>query len=99
MFVTETERVSATIAQGARKLCVETEFFAGVAWMRSPQRRERPRSYHGDHDILRRKRTALGAGWQPMVIDNPIIMSLNISAKMVDQKVDYLLGDLFYYRG
>lgn len=102
MFVTETERVSQIIAQGARNGLHETEFFAReiVAWMRSPQRREQIdgwRYYHGDHDILRRKRTALGADGKPMVIDNLPNHHVidNQYAKMVDQKVDYLLGNPF----
>ena len=102
MFVTETERINQIIAQGAHSGMRETEFFAReiAAWLHSPQRLEQIdgwRYYHGQHDILQRKRTALGEDGQLVVIDNLPNHHIidNQYAKMVDQKVNYLLGNPF----
>lgn len=52
------------------------------------------RYYLGLHDILSRKRTAIGADGKPTIIDNLPNNRIvdNQYKKMVDQKVNYLLG-------
>ena len=52
------------------------------------------RYYRGFHDILKRQRTAIGEGGRPLVVDNLPNSRIvdNQYAKMVDQKVNYLLG-------
>lgn len=68
-----------------------------AAWKDSPRRRAQldgERYYRGDQDILRRKRTAIGAGGELKEVrnlpNNKIID--NQYALRVDQKTNYLLG-------
>ncbi len=68
-----------------------------VNWLNSPMRREQldgERYYRGDHDILHKKRTALGEDGKLVVVNNlPNNRRVdNQYAKMVDQKKNYLLG-------
>lgn len=68
-----------------------------TAWKSSAARREMldgDRYYNGDHDILRRQRTAIGADGKLQVIDtlpNNRIVD-NQYAKHVDLKTNYLVG-------
>lgn len=83
----------------AGKPITELQFFALelTEWEHSPQRREMldgVRYYQGDHDILKRKRMAIGKNGQLVEIkhlpNNRIVD--NQYAKHVDQKRNYLLG-------
>lgn len=73
---------------------LEREFFR---WVRSPKRGEMlegDRYYRGEHDILSGQRTVIGEGGQPEAArnlpDNRVVD--NQYAKVIDQKVNYLLG-------
>ena len=77
----------------------ELEFYAKelTDWETSPERREMidgDRYYTGDHDILRRQRTAIGPDGKLIVIENLPNNRIvdNQYAKHVDQKANYLLG-------
>lgn len=77
----------------------ELEFYAKelTDWETSPERREMidgDRYYTGDHDILKRQRTAIGPDGKLIVIENLPNNRIvdNQYAKHVDQKANYLLG-------
>ena len=77
----------------------ELEFYAKelTEWETSPERREMidgDRYYTGDHDILKRQRTAIGPDGKLIVIENLPNNRIvdNQYAKHVDQKANYLLG-------
>lgn len=66
-------------------------------WLMSPARKmqiDSERYYRGDHDILRKKRTVIGASGELEEVNNlPNYRIINnIFGKMVDQKKNYLLG-------
>lgn len=66
-------------------------------WLYSPERIAQvtgERYYNGEHDVLRRKRTAIGEGGNLIEIDNLPCNKIvdNQYAKMADQKRNYLLG-------
>ena len=66
-------------------------------WLNSPSRIEQldgDRYYHGNHDILFKKRTVIGEDGSLVEVDNlPNNRKVdNQYAKMVDQKKNYLLG-------
>lgn len=66
-------------------------------WKRSPQRKamlDGERYYKGEHDILKRRRQAIGEGGTLQDINNLPNNRIvdNQYGKMVDQKVNYLLG-------
>lgn len=68
-----------------------------TAWEHSPERKEMfdgDRYYMGDHDILHRRRTAIGPDGKLIPVDNLPNNRIvdNQYAKHVDQKVNYLLG-------
>lgn len=68
-----------------------------IHWLTSPVRLDQlngERYYRGHHDILRKKRTVLGADGEVVEVDNlPNNRCVdNQYAKMVDQKKNYLLG-------
>ena len=77
----------------------ELEFYARelTDWETSPERREMidgDRYYTGDHDILKRQRTAIGPDGKLITIENLPNNRIvdNQYAKHVDQKANYLLG-------
>lgn len=77
----------------------ELQFYAKelTEWETSPERREMldgDRYYMGDHDILRRQRTAIGPDGKLVVVSNVPNNRIvdNQYAKHVDQKTNYLLG-------
>jgi SPP1 family phage portal protein len=97
MFLSETDRINAQLLQSApltlRELAERdiTRFYA------SPKRRDMltgERYYRGEHDILRRKRTAIGEGGKMTELDNLPNNRVvnNLYRLLVDQKVNYLLG-------
>lgn len=101
---TETARINRLIRAGAGAGLSELEFFAReiVAWEKSPERLEQmagERYYSGDHDILTRKRTAIGPDGKLMVLENLPNAHVvdNQYTKMVDQKVNYLVGKPFTF--
>lgn len=66
-------------------------------WKMSPLRRmqlDAERYYNGDHDILRRRRTAIGAGGELQAVDNLPNNRIvdNQFQRLVDQKANYLLS-------
>lgn len=96
---TETARINRLIAEGGTRGLTERQFFAReiVLWERSPERREQIKGdayFNGRHDILDRKRTAIGADGKLVEVfnlpNNRVID--NQYAKMVSQKTNYLLG-------
>jgi SPP1 family phage portal protein len=103
LFVeTETARINRLIEEGAGTGLTERQFFAReiVAWKGSPERVEQMKGetyYSGKHDIVDRKRTAIGADGKLFEVtnlpNNKVID--NQYAKMVDQKTNYLLGKPF----
>ena len=99
---TETYRINRLIEAGAGNGLTERQFFAReiVAWKTSPVRMDQIRGdayYNGDHEILHRKRTAIGPDGKPEQVDNlPNNRVIdNQYAKMVNQKTNYLLGKPF----
>ena len=101
---TETARVNRLIRAGAGAGLTELEFFAReiVAWEKSSERLEQmagERYYSGEHDILKRKRTAIGPDGKLMVLENlPNAHVIdNLYGLMVDQKTNYLVGKPFTF--
>lgn len=101
---TETARLNRLIEDGAGTGMTELQFFAKEidAWKKSPERIEQITGemyYAGKHDILSRKRTAIGEDGKLVEVknlpNNKIID--NQYAKMVDQKTNYLLGKPFTF--
>lgn len=93
----EHELLSARLKEN--KPMTEPQFFAAEinAWEHSAARREMldgERYYAGDHDILRRRRTAIGKDGEPVEIKNIPNNRIvdNQYAKHADQKKNYLLG-------
>ena len=89
---TETARINRLIDEGAGKGLTEREFFAReiVAWKSSPERLEQIKGevyYDGRHDILDRKRTAIGVDGKLVEVKNLPNNHIvdNQYAKMVDQ--------------
>ncbi|MBQ1351162.1 MAG: phage portal protein, partial [Oscillospiraceae bacterium] len=87
------------IAYGAGTGMTELQFFAKEIglWKDSPARREQimgDEYYRGHHDILSRKRTAIGPGGELQEVTNLPNAKIihNLYAKMVDQKTNYLTG-------
>lgn len=72
---TETARINRLIEEGAARGLTELEFFGReiAAWKKSPERMAQitgDRYYDGKHDILDRKRTAIGPDGKLQVVDN-----------------------------
>jgi len=93
----ETAWINHLIVEGAG--LTDKEFFEAEisAWKKSRRRKDMfmgERYYLGDHDIRRRKRTAIGANGELEEVRNlPNNRTVdNQYAKMVDQKTNYLLG-------
>ena len=97
-----TQKVSGLIRQGAASRMSDREFLEKeiARWKNSPQRimQIKGHMYHGgDHDILHRKRTAIGEGGKLEVVENLPNNRIidNQYGKMVRQKANYLLGQPF----
>ncbi len=102
-FLSETDRINAHLAKNAPltlKELAEKEISRFVLSRRRKDMVTGERYYIGNHDILRRKRTAIGEGGKTVEIDNlPNNKVVNNMYKMlVDQKVNYLLGKPFTIR-
>ena len=96
---TETAKMNRIIAYGAGTGMTELQFFAKEIglWKDSPGRREQIKGdeyYRGYHDILNRKRTAIGQDGELQEVTNLPNAKIihNLYAKMVDQKTNYLTG-------
>lgn len=103
---TETARINRLIEEGAGSGMTEREFFAReiVEWKGSPERIEQMKGetyYSGKHDIVDRKRTAIGPDGKLVPVENLPNNKIidNQYAKMVDQKTNYLLGKPFTVNG
>jgi len=98
-FGSETRRINKIIAEGAKTRMTDKQFLEReiAKFKNSPKRKlmiEGERYYQGDHDILNRKRTVIGENGQLQEVENLPNNKIvdNQYAKMVDQKVNYLLG-------
>lgn len=96
---TDTAKNNRLVESGAGHGLTEEEFFGReiAAWKNSKRRKDQitgERYYKGEHDILQRKRTAIGPDGRLQVISNLPNHTVidNQYAKMVDQKTNYLLG-------
>lgn len=95
----ETRQLGKIIKKGAESGITELRFIELeiARWKRSPERKAAligERYYRGKHDALKRRRQGIGEGGQlvdlPNLPNNRVVD--NQYAKMVDQKVNYLLG-------
>lgn len=98
-FGKDTRRIDEIIAEGAKTIMTDTQFLEKEIkkFKNSPKRMlmiTGERYYLGDHDILQRKRTVIGENGEPQEVNNLPNNKIidNQYAKMVDQKVNYLLG-------
>lgn len=96
---TETDRISAILKNGANSAITNKEFIELEIkrWKGSPARKAQlvgENYYQGLHDILNRKRTVIGKDGKLEEVENLPNNKIvdNQYAKMVDQKVNYLLG-------
>jgi len=94
-----TERYKKMIEDGAKKVISNHEFLRLEIekWKNSQKRREQitgERYYNGFHDILGRKRTAIGTGGNLIEVDNLPNNRIvdNQYRKVVDQKTNFLVG-------
>lgn len=93
----ETERINQIIERGKALTDIQYLELEINRWLTSPQRLDMltgERYYDGRHDILSRKRTAIGENGELIEVDNLPNNHIidNQYAKAVDQKVNYLLG-------
>jgi SPP1 family phage portal protein len=97
-----TEQIKDIIKQGASTRISDKEFLELeiMRWKGSPERLAQIKGYlyyRGDHDILLRRRTAIGDDGQLIEVKN-LPNNRNIDnqyAKMVNQKANYLCGNPF----
>lgn len=101
-----TMKVSNFILQGVHSRMTDKEFLEKeiAKWKGSPQRIMQIKGslyYDNDHDILKRKRTIIGADGKLEVVENlPNNRVIdNQYAKMVNQKANYLFGQPFALDG
>ena len=94
------ERVSTIIRQGAGSVMSERETWEAMLkeWLDSSRRKDMvtgARYHEGRHDILEHNRTAIGTGGATVKIDNLPNSRIvdNQYRRMVEQKVDYLIGN------
>lgn len=95
----EMARINNIIKQGAKTRMTDKEFLELeiAKWKNSPKRKAMitgEKYYHGEHDILKRVRTVIGKDGLLQEVENLPNNKIvdNQYAKMVDQKVNYLLG-------
>lgn len=101
-----TLKVSNFILEGAKSRMTDREFLEKeiAAWKNSPQRIMQIKGflyYDDEHDILKRKRTMIGADGKLEVVENLPNNHVidNQYKKMVNQKTNYLLGQPFVVDG
>ncbi|CUH95890.1 hypothetical protein P22_1976 [Propionispora sp. 2/2-37] len=95
----QTGQINQLIKIGAASRMSDLKFIERelIKFQNSPERRGMiigEKYYHGDHDILRRKRTVIGEGGELTEVTNLPNNRVvdNQYAKLVDQKVNYLLA-------
>lgn len=95
----EMQRIIEIIEAGAKSAVSLDEIIRQEVqdWLMSDERRwmlTGQRYYIGEHDILQRKRTAIGEDGQPIEVQNLANNKLvhGFIRKLVDQKIGYLLG-------
>lgn len=98
-YETQTARASRIVEVGAGRAMGDLQFYAAEIreWRDGERRMEQARGeayYEGRHDVLSRRRTAIGRDGRPEGIDNVPDNRVvdNLYALMVDQKVNYLVG-------
>lgn len=96
-YLSETDRINDFLRQNAPLTLREAAEMEIMDFYTSKKRMNMllgERYYMGDHDILKRRRTAIGQGGKVVELDNlPNNRIVNNVYKMlVDQKVNYLLG-------
>lgn len=104
MFDTDylTAKISNEIKQGAADIMSDKDFLRReiTAWRNSPRRLDQIKGhlyYDGEHDIINRKRTAIGDKGELTEVENLPNNRIidNQYGKMVNQKANYLLGQPF----
>lgn len=98
-MLSETARINNIVIQGAKTRMTDKQFLEREIdkWKKSPKRKAMitgEKYYAGEHDILKRKRTVIGKDGLLQEVENLPNNKIvdNQYAKMVDQKVNYLLG-------
>ena len=98
-FESETSRINNIISEGAKTIMTDKRFLEReIAKFKSSQKRitmiKGEMYYNGEHDILKRKRTVIGENGELQEVDNLPNNKVidNQYAKLVDQKVNYLLA-------
>mgnify|MGYP000096965663 CR=1 FL=1 len=98
-MIYQTDVAKAIIEAGANTAVSERRFLELeiARWKKSPVRKtmlDGERYHNGDHDILQRKRKAIGRDGKLQEVDNLPNNRIvdNQYAKMVEQKVNYILG-------
>ena len=100
-----TEYYNRIIEEGAKSIISDKEFlqFEIAKWRYCPKRMEQitgDQYYNGFHDILNRKRTAIGQGGALIEVDNLPNNKIvdNQYRKVVDQKTHFLVGQPVTFR-
>lgn len=98
-FQSETERINYIVKMGAESIITDEKFIElEIQRFKTSRRRKEmldgERYFAGDHDILKKKRTIIGEGGKVVTVDNLPNNRIvdNQYKKMVNQKVNYLLG-------
>lgn len=106
MIGTLTERITNLIVMGAAKRMSDIQLLQKEIerWKNSPQRVLQIKGhlyYENEHDILTRKRTAIGENGRLEVVENLPNNRIidNQYAKLVNQKANYLLGQPITFDG
>lgn len=93
------KKINHIISEGAKTIMTDTQFLEKEIkkFKNSPKRMAMitgEKYYLGEHDILQRKRTVIGENGELQEVDNLPNNKIidNQYAKLVDQKVNYLLG-------
>lgn len=99
LFPNMREKIVNILKIGKSAEMSELDFIAAEIsrWKISPKRLESLTAYryhHGDHDILRKKRTAIGQDGKLIEVENlPNNIRIdNVYGRCVDQKTDYFVG-------
>lgn len=104
MFDTDylTAKISNAIKQDAADIMSDKDFLRReiAAWRNSPRRLDQIKGhlyYDGEHDIINRRRTAIGDKGELTEVENLPNNRIidNQYGKMVNQKANYLLGQPF----
>ena len=98
-FQSETERINYIVKMGAESIITDEKFIElEIQRFKTSRRRKEmldgERYFACDHDILKKKRTIIGEGGKVVTVDNLPNNRIvdNQYKKMVNQKVNYLLG-------